>query len=152
MSGKSAQVSGTPNHPFWCVDRHAWIKMGDLEVGAVLDGVRGDIKVVGREVAFARVPVFNFEVDTLHSYRVTELGVLVHNYDIKTRGSPGGDGGLSQHLIKRDEMGNATSVTHRVTVDGVVVHQHETHLGKHGGARRFPDEWTGTETINAGGN
>lgn len=73
------KVSGTPEHPFWVVGRHAWVPMGQVEVGDWLDGSSGDVEVVGREVAFARVPVFNFGVEHAHSYRVTELGVLVHN-------------------------------------------------------------------------
>lgn len=64
------------------VGRHAWVPMGQVEVGERLDGSSGDVEVVGREVAFARVPVFNFGVEHAHGYRVTELGVLVHNYNI----------------------------------------------------------------------
>lgn len=74
-----AKVSGAPERPFWVVSRHAWVPMGQVEIGDRLDGSSGDVEVVGREVAFAREPVFNFEVEHAHSYRLTELGVLVHN-------------------------------------------------------------------------
>ncbi|EGM69824.1 hypothetical protein SOHN41_02085 [Shewanella sp. HN-41] len=29
------------------------------------------------------------------------------------------------------------------------MHQHQNSIGKNGGVRQFPDEWTGTKTINA---
>ena len=32
---------------------------------------------------------------------------------------------------------------------GEVIHQDQEHIGKYGGERRFPDEWTGATTINA---
>jgi len=41
------------------------------------------------------------------------------------------------------------SRTHRVEKDGEIVHQHQNHIGKNKGVRQFPDEWTGTKTINA---
>jgi hypothetical protein len=41
------------------------------------------------------------------------------------------------------------SRTHEVTKDGEVIHQHQNYTGKYGGERQFPDEWTGTKTINA---
>ncbi|MEO6597255.1 MAG: Hint domain-containing protein [Planctomycetota bacterium] len=78
-NGITARVSGTPEHPFWCVNRHAWVPLAELVRGDWLDGRDGDVVVVGREVAFARVPVFNLAVDGAHSYRISELGVLVHN-------------------------------------------------------------------------
>jgi RHS repeat-associated protein len=81
-SGVQAEISGTPEHPFWCVSRHEWVPLGSLAVGDRLDGLNGDVGVVGRKVAFGRARVFNFTVEQAHSYRVSELGVLVHNsYD-----------------------------------------------------------------------
>ncbi len=77
--GKTAKVSGTPEHPFWCVNRHQWVPIAELAVGDRLDGTGGNVVVVGREVDFAKVEVFNFAVEQAHSYRVSELGVLVHN-------------------------------------------------------------------------
>ena len=62
------------------------------------------------------------------------------------RASPGRDGGQSVHLLEKIN-GKTNSVTHRVEVNGLVVHQHTTHVGKHGGRRSFPDAWTGQQTI-----
>tara|TARA_R110002110_G_scaffold405557_1_gene624814 strand:- start:935 stop:1555 length:621 start_codon:yes stop_codon:yes gene_type:complete len=69
--------------------------------------------------------------------------------EVLTRKSPGGDGGRSEQIIERDSSGNVISRTHRVYKDGKIIHQHQNHVGKHGGIRQLPDEWTGTKTINA---
>ena len=57
------------------------------------------------------------------------------------RKSKGGDGGESEQLIERDAAGNTISRTHKVTVEGKTVHQHQNHIGKEGGVRQFPSEW-----------
>lgn len=59
---------------------------------------------------------------------------------IKTRRAPGKDGGTSRHIIERYD-GNTISVTHQVERDGVIIHQHQTFIGRSGGRRGFPDEW-----------
>jgi RHS repeat-associated protein len=67
----------------------------------------------------------------------------------KTRQTPGRDGATSGITLEKDAAGSTVSRTHTVTKDGQVIHQHQEHIGKYGGERRFPDEWTGTPTINA---
>jgi hypothetical protein len=67
----------------------------------------------------------------------------------KTRVTPGRDGATSSITLEKDAAGRTVSRTHTVTKDGQVIHQHQEHIGKYGGERRFPDEWTGTPTINA---
>lgn len=69
--------------------------------------------------------------------------------EVLTRKAPGRDGGISEQIIERDASGNVISRTHKVTTDGKTVHQHQNNVGKEGGVRQFPDEWTGTKTINA---
>ncbi len=69
--------------------------------------------------------------------------------EVIERKTPGLDGGKSQQVIERDPDGNAISRTHTVTKESQIVHQHQNSIGKYGGERQFPDEWTGTETINA---
>ena len=64
------------------------------------------------------------------------------------RKAPGRDGGLSAQIIER-QNGEVISRTHRVIKDGKILHQHQNHVGKHGGVRQFPDQWTGTTTKNA---
>lgn len=64
------------------------------------------------------------------------------------RKSPGRDGAESTQTIER-RNGETISRTHQVKKNGEIVHQHQNHVGKYGGERQFPDEWTGTKTINA---
>jgi hypothetical protein len=65
---------------------------------------------------------------------------------VKRRLTPGRDGAISEHVIERldDET---LSVTHRVTREGELLHQHQTHIGRYGSERRFPDEWIEYPTI-----
>jgi hypothetical protein len=67
---------------------------------------------------------------------------------VRTRPEPGADGGISNHIIEQQD-GETTSVTHQVEVDGQVVHQHQTYIGKYGGQRQFPPEWSQFPDINA---
>jgi RHS repeat-associated protein len=67
---------------------------------------------------------------------------------IKTRLEPGADGGISNHIIEK-QHGETISVTHQVTRDGEVIHQHQTYIGKYGGQRRFPNAWSQFLDINA---
>jgi hypothetical protein len=67
---------------------------------------------------------------------------------VKTRPEPGADGGISNHIIEQ-QNGQTTSVTHQVEVDGQVVHQHQTYIGKYGGQRELPPEWSQFPDINA---
>jgi hypothetical protein len=69
--------------------------------------------------------------------------------ETKERPTKGGDGGTSEHIIERDESGDAISKTHRVTTGGKVVHQHQDHIGKEGSQLRFPNEWVEYPSINA---
>ena len=87
--------------------------------------------------------VINFWNESTEENSICEDGVTVEN---KKRKSKGGDGADSEHDIEK--MNDKTiSKTHRVTKDGKIIHQHQDHIGKFGGKRRFPDVWTGTKTI-----
>jgi hypothetical protein len=56
------------------------------------------------------------------------------------RTSLGADSGESLHIIERMN-GEAISVTHQVTRGGKIIHQHQTHIGKYGTSRQFPNQW-----------
>ena len=56
------------------------------------------------------------------------------------RKKPGADGASSRHIVE-SQGGKTNSVTHQVTKDGKVIHQHQTHIGKYGSKRKFPDDW-----------
>lgn len=62
-------------------------------------------------------------------------------YEVIARTAPGRDGGRSVHIIER-VGGEVVGVTHQVRVDGSVVHQHQRFIGKYGGERYFPSEWS----------
>ena len=102
--------------------------MGDgAMLGPLFAGVAG--RAVSTEVAAAK------EVSTVSK-------------EVLGRKAPGADGAKSIQIIER-ENGTMISRTHEVIKDSKVIHQHQNHTGKHGGERQFPDEWTGTKTINA---
>jgi RHS repeat-associated protein len=67
--------------------------------------------------------------------------------EVKERAEPGADGATSVH-IKEKQNGETISVTHAVKdKTNVVIHQHQTHIGKYGGQRRFPEDWIENKTI-----
>ena len=84
-TGVEGTFSGTPEHPFYVPARAAYMPMGELEVGTVLETSEGSaatvIKTATRHGDF---PVYNFEVEHAHNYFVSapgskQPGVLVHN-------------------------------------------------------------------------
>lgn len=66
--------------------------------------------------------------------------------EITTRGSLGADAATSQ-IVRETLDGETISVTHRVELDGELIHQHQTHIGSAGSERLFPDEWIENPTI-----
>jgi RHS repeat-associated protein len=66
--------------------------------------------------------------------------------EVITRPYPGRDGGISRQIIER-YSGRVNSVTHQVEVNGRIVHQHQTHIGRYGGRRIFNDAWSPYPTI-----
>ncbi len=77
--------------------------------------------------------------------RAAAVGAAVTEV-VLTRPTPGGDGGISRHVLEK-VGGRTNRVIHQVERAGGIVHQHTTHVGKYGGLRRFPDKWTGIPTI-----
>lgn len=68
--------------------------------------------------------------------------------ETKSRNSPGKDGAKSEHEVEKDANGDTISVTHKVTKNGEVIHQHQSHIGKHGTRTQFPNEWVENPEIN----
>ncbi|MEG4529778.1 polymorphic toxin-type HINT domain-containing protein [Microcoleus sp. D2_18a_D3] len=72
-------ISTTGEHPFWVSDK-GWVEAKDLVVGSLLqtgDGRVVDVdKIERREGKF---PVYNFKVEGIPTYFVSDLGILVHN-------------------------------------------------------------------------
>ncbi|BCV26828.1 MAG: hypothetical protein Sw1PiTSA_07030 [Shewanella algae] len=152
--GFEQKIQATDDHPFYVVGR-GWKQTIELKEGDLIetDGY-GSMKVANVRDELRTDLTYNFTVADFHTYYVTKKNVLVHNCgdsvttSVVQRKSAGGDGGQSQHIIEKVD-GQTTSTTHKVTVDGKTVHQHQEHVGKHGSVKRFSDELTGTETINA---
>lgn len=67
--------------------------------------------------------------------------------EIRNRASAGRDGGRSRHIIESVD-GEVNSVTHQVRRNGELIHQHQTHIGKYGSKKQFPDEWVQYKEIN----
>ncbi|MER5603938.1 Hint domain-containing protein [Streptomyces sp. NPDC002265] len=73
------EVRATAGHPFQ-VEGKGWVDAGDLRPGDLLekrDGTTVAVSDVSELPGPARV--FNFEVETDHTYYATDLDVLVHN-------------------------------------------------------------------------
>ncbi|HEX5927302.1 MAG TPA: RHS repeat-associated core domain-containing protein [Baekduia sp.] len=66
----------------------------------------------------------------------------------KTRARAGRDGGISRIGIERSGD-DAISQVHQVTVGGKTVHQHQTHIGRYGGQRQFPDQWVEFPSVGS---
>lgn len=72
-------ITATDAHPFW-VEGRGWTDAGDLHAGDTLLAADGRRLVVSDvERATRTIEVYNFTVDTLHTYTVTRWGVVVHN-------------------------------------------------------------------------
>jgi Protein of unknown function (DUF1557). len=72
-------ISATAEHPFWTADK-GWVEAKDLIVGSLLQTADGRIvDVDGVEKREGRFEVYNFKVEGIPTYFVSELGVLVHN-------------------------------------------------------------------------
>ena len=90
IAGEAKPIGVTSNHPFWSVDRNAFVPAGELRIGETLDTLTGQTKVTAISARGPPEPVYNLEVHAEHVYRVAESGVLVHNnYVVLYHGSPG---------------------------------------------------------------
>ncbi len=81
VEGESQSLGVTDNHPFWSVDRQAFVPAGELQVGERLR--RADSTTARIAKLTPRrgppTPVYNLEVDAQHVYYVGKNGLLVHN-------------------------------------------------------------------------
>jgi hypothetical protein len=72
-------ISATGEHPFWTADK-GWVEAADLIVGSLLQTADGRIVDVDRvEKREGKFEVYNFKVEGIPTYFVSELGILVHN-------------------------------------------------------------------------
>ena len=109
-----ATLVGTPNHPFWSVDREFWVLMGNLVEGERLllaDGSEATIQKIERERAAPgeTFTTYNFEVAEYHTYYAVgadsdddKLAVWVHNASSR----PCKVGGTKGEVLIKHRAGN----------------------------------------------
>jgi len=121
------------------------------------DIVAGEVVGTGGRIAAAAgilLPVSGGSIRAAGQFLDTGATQLARKYgtsfQVRVRGTLGKSDNASSAVIREvDGTGNAVSVTHRVVrPDGSIVHQHQTHLGRHGTERQFPDEWVQFPTRN----
>jgi hypothetical protein len=72
-------ITCSPEHPFW-VFQQGWIRAKELLVGTTLFSLhKGNVIIENIQVRTGTFTVYNIEVNGLHNYCVSPLGILVHN-------------------------------------------------------------------------
>ncbi len=87
--GRHEILRPTGFHKFFSESESAWVSAEDLQDGEILRGVDGPVTVESVERYPGVHRVYNMTVENEHVYRVSNLGVLVHN----NRCGPGNGGG-----------------------------------------------------------
>ena len=148
-------IATTPGHPFYTVER-GWVEAAQLRSGDHVPSATSGSGVVA-SVTWVRGPdsMYDLTVADVHTFFVGDGGWLVHNcsapvtpwtYKRHFRKTLGPDGGRSR-IIKERFRGETSAIIHRVKRGKELVHQHVIHIGRYGGRRVFPDEWTGIPTV-----
>jgi hypothetical protein len=88
LKGESKPIGVTPGHLFWSVDRQEWVPVGELQPGETVKTLKGTTTVVSYTMRDGPEPVYNWEIERDHVYRVGDLGILVHNTSNPTAGGP----------------------------------------------------------------
>jgi RHS repeat-associated protein len=79
VDGLDKPIEPTGRHPFYSLDRQAWVPVADLQVGEPLRTRDGERSVTSLQRKKGLRPVFNLEVETEHDYFVSDAEVLSHN-------------------------------------------------------------------------
>jgi hypothetical protein len=97
VQGLDEPITCTPAHPFWSENRRDYVPACDLMIGELLRTSNGDVAAVERlELRQTPTTVYNIEVHGENCYRVSPLGILVHNASERANGR------LTQHLEGAD--------------------------------------------------
>jgi hypothetical protein len=84
-------LTATVGHPFWVVNRHAWVDAGQLTAGDQVSSLTGErLAVLSVRHYTAYLRVFNLSVSDVHTYYVVAgaVPVLVHNCGGSVPGHP----------------------------------------------------------------
>jgi hypothetical protein len=93
-----AYIQGvTDNHPFYSVARHAYVPIGQMREGDVVqvNGALTRITKLDSRFAYPGEMLYNLETHNEHVYQVTTAGILVHNSCAPVSGVRFGQKGIS---------------------------------------------------------
>jgi hypothetical protein len=79
VEGEAEPIGVTANHLFWSADRRDFIRAEELHSGEALRTQTGTTKVVALRPSPLTRPVYNLEVELVHTYHVSASGILGHN-------------------------------------------------------------------------
>ncbi|WP_374018225.1 polymorphic toxin-type HINT domain-containing protein [Paenibacillus thiaminolyticus] len=89
----------TAEHPFWVADQ-GWVEARDLKEGdKLLDLDENEIPIEEIEVKKERITVYNFRVQGVHNYFVTDLKIWTHNCGGRDGAMSGGRSSSIHSLI-----------------------------------------------------
>ena len=142
-------IETTYNHPIWSEDRQVFLTASQLLPGEKLRTLSGTVKVSKVTPTFAEKPVYNFEVQGEHIYRIGDSGVLAHNMSNGIIETCGGTAPKRErvrhytdrkHLLKPDEH----------NLNGIKADQ-AINANRHNGVDAVKvDSLKGNKTPNAG--
>ncbi|MEB9892331.1 polymorphic toxin-type HINT domain-containing protein, partial [Bacillus cereus] len=79
ITAKGITITTTEEHPFWVPGR-GWIEARHLKAGDLLQNPEGKPYPIDRiEIKKNSTTVYNFRVEGVHNYFVTELEIWTHN-------------------------------------------------------------------------
>ncbi len=79
IEGLGEPIGTTASHPFWSLDRKAWVAAGDLKPGERLRTLDGEATVVSTKARSGTETVYNIEVHQDHTFFVSNANLWVHN-------------------------------------------------------------------------
>lgn len=125
-------ITATHDHPFYVQDV-GFVSAGSLYVGDKLIGADGKIQPVEdlrKETLAEPVAVYNFKVETFHTYHIGEASVFVHNADYPSHMNP--DGSLKPNT---EYTAGEYDYKYKTNEDGYIEYAHadELHFKQHDG-------------------
>ncbi|MFT3969193.1 MAG: polymorphic toxin-type HINT domain-containing protein [Micropruina sp.] len=115
-----SQVDATDRHPFWNVDREAWVDAISLHPGdTVLTAQGATLTVRHTRITTRTLTAYNLTVADLHTYHVTNSDILVHNCGTRPPNltPPGGGRSAAFKQAKRDSGVPTSMSPNRTTVN-----------------------------------
>jgi hypothetical protein len=79
VDSRTEPIGATTSHPFFSLDRNAWVGAGNLRAGERVRTRDGEATINHVETRATAQTVYNLEVQGTHTYFVSEAGLWVHN-------------------------------------------------------------------------